>query len=891
MSGDSLFSVSLNLTRLDQWVGDVHPHKAKCARLQDENDKISYVFHAVRTESYGQDLSKFTIRNLVKRVHRAVSHMYNSVILVLFWKQIQSKCTQDISFKNLLKLPDPIVKPKEVELSKADGGFKEIQVDKEEEEEVAVVNPDPEKWTHIRNWLQKHFSLQDTFNLTLGKIEYTIHANDKNVFISCGEGKDLVFKWNGEDFSGSGHKDVVTKAGEFMQLLHPKTPEGILESGPAEKRPLTGRPNIEQQLDFLRGFLKTGHRLDGCTDPPTERAASRLLCTLGEKTNSFVMDEHETILLCNEHGHRNGAGVKYKFFKNGGKWVCSRGNDEQIEMDQENEEWISAMVKTCNTFSYDRACKLADAESKPLIFDKNRLICLNNRLGTLQPGQDFSFEGHMIWKSKDGYICIQSQEMWNKFIRLDRLDLKINEEGALTSVLVNRQSMTKPEILPQDKALARILYRAALQKTSLYENMKYARAVSIQVVKGGVEEMAIHHLKKTVECLSERPHKDTVFHVKFLEWNLDESPGIDAGGPSREFVGLIFAGLLKDSACQLKCDPNWKGLPMPKAAEPDKGLSQTELEQYRNTGYMQMYCYNSTGTRKCVSGQIFHQDLFTALQQIDYTEIRKKDPDWEAPCWQNVLKTLIANKGDILIHKATQQDVDAGRAEEVEPADVTDEDFRKYLQKKDPSQDETAEVVNKINKSGISEDHITVETAKKFLAGYVHEKYFGYLPALHAIAKGMADRLFETRVHSEEYWTTFTTDDKAAEKIQGKLDRETIVAGIQYKNGVVENDVLRQKVKWLKEWLLSEKDEEKVKNFLKYVTGVKVCAGVIKMNTQPGEKSPLPVAHTCFSQLDLSNKFHDQGTYKDDSKENFIASLCFAMQTQLEGSASGYTMG
>ena len=185
MSGDSLFSVSLNLTRLDQWVGDVHPHKAKCARLQDENDKISYVFHAVRTESYGQDLSKFTIRNLVKRVHRAVSHMYNSVILVLFWKQIQSKCTQDISFKNLLKLPDPMVKPKEVELSKADGGFKEIQVDKEEEEEVAVVNPDPEKWTHIRNWLQKHFSLQDTFNLTLGKIEYTIHANDKNVFISC----------------------------------------------------------------------------------------------------------------------------------------------------------------------------------------------------------------------------------------------------------------------------------------------------------------------------------------------------------------------------------------------------------------------------------------------------------------------------------------------------------------------------------------------------------------------------------------------------------------------------------------------------------------------------------------------------------------------------------
>ena len=78
---------------------------------------------------------------------------------------------------------------------------------------------------------------------------------------------------------------------------------------------------------------------------------------------------------------------------------------------------------------------------------------------------------------------------------------------------------------------------------------------------------------------------------------------------------------------------------------------------------------------------------------------------------------------------------------------------------------------------------------------------------------------------------------------------------------------------------------------MKYVTGVKVCAGVIKMNTQPGEKSPLPVAHTCFSQLDLSNKFHDQGTYKDDSKENFIASLCFAMQTQLEGSASGYTMG
>lgn len=58
-------------------------HQERLLTISDANDRVAYIFHAVRTKGHGIDLDRISLTNLMKRVHRVAS--YQKFLLQRRW--------------------------------------------------------------------------------------------------------------------------------------------------------------------------------------------------------------------------------------------------------------------------------------------------------------------------------------------------------------------------------------------------------------------------------------------------------------------------------------------------------------------------------------------------------------------------------------------------------------------------------------------------------------------------------------------------------------------------------------------------------------------------------------------------------------------------------------
>lgn len=136
------------------------------------------------------------------------------------------------------------------------------------------------------------------------------------------------------------------------------------------------------------------------------------------------------------------------------------------------------------------------------------------------------------------------------------------------------------------------------------------------------------------------------------------------------------------------------------------------------------------------------------------------------------------------------------------------------------------------------------------------------LPPIHSLAGGMKTNCHATSSTKEDNNKEWSEKFKGADhvhistKIQGLIDRPTIVATMKI-TGIpfgAEKDAFNQKVEAIKEWILAPTTtEDQLGDFLKFVTGIEGTPQPLEIR-YIYKDSPLPIAHTCFCQLDLNGK-------------------------------------
>lgn len=440
----------------------------------------------------------------------------------------------------------------------------------------------------------------------------------------------------------------------------------------------------------------------------------------------------------------------------------------------------------------------------------------------------------------------------------------------------------------EERLLAEVLYKLALKHSSKYVMSQYpSPRLRIETIQAGVGDIAIHHFSKLVEHFQKFVAKTSALRVVFKEINGHQMEAVDAGGLTRDFMIRLFGGLLKDPTCALKMEYNWKegGLPMPKAAEqpitealpvePDADISKhfpelnkDERTQYQQVGYMQMYCFRSKEQYACVSGQIFHQDLFSAMQKIPYEQAVQEKPNWSwATCFP-LIEQLAKNQG--------------GRSNT----------WVEYL--KNPTDTSKNMIVQDFRDLSMAppawgdEGEVSKEKVTEYLRNELIQQYSGYISALHAIAHGMMRRIQNTSFDPKADWIEFATKENVQDIIQGVLNRKQIADNCTIAPECGE--IIRQKVKWFRNWILKEDTSEKdLRLILRFITGASAIPPGTKLAIAKqgvGQEIPYPQAHTCFKQIDLADKYFT-GSNPDNTEEEFIQRMLEAAKGTVE---AGFNM-
>lgn len=870
-------------------------HSDNLKKCKDYNQKVAYVFHAARTKGYITDLTKMTGMNLLRRSHRALSYAYNSVVLLLFWNTISRET------KKFLEGKDAIIKPLPVDEAILEEpplvGVEEEEVDLED---FLLNEADAAKWLSIRNFLGiKKFTEESPLRVKINDTDYDIRGDDKRVYIQTGNNpgdKSLTVVWKGDA------APVVLNVADTIKLddeiystilkqLYGRTPEGIIESDaiPLKNRPCAEDASDTEKLDYLLTYLTGDH----------ETLAKRLVIQFGElglsvqKSGKFLVWSREV------DGYATPL-VKFNK-KDDGAWEAQEGGVTR-ELNDNDKEIIKRMVSACRTHTYSRASKMADAMSSQVVLDKDKWKLMQRVLNSnaFVMLRSVKKEGdYVIWRTtiKDQplaadktFISIQHASDYNRQIRFNRLDVHIADDGKLTFRVDGGDcvEVADPKLPGAERVLAEILYKSALKTSSKYSHIVHNDGkprLQIETVYTSVDDIAVHHFNEVVKTFESREDKEVVaLRIVFKEQDGTNMAGIDAGGLGRDFMVRLFGGLLKDSACALKMDYGWTtgGLPMPKAMNapvktgalpdaPDSDLSEyfsklTEAEriQYQNLGYMQMYCFLSSNLAKnfaYVSGQIFHEDAFAAIQKIPYAQAAKEKPDWNWNTWLPVIQQLADKQGG-------------------ETKDWVD-----YL--KAPSPDKKNEIVEQlrvVDPDALGEGEVLDKQLEKYLKGALVDRYSGQIAALHAMAHGMMKRINKISIDPQSSlasWNKFVEKEKVQDSIQGVLDRDDIVKNIKIQVGC--GDIIKQKVKWLKEWIKDEETSEKdLKWILRFITGassIPIGTELLvtrQVPTPQVRESSLPKVHTCFNQIELAEKFFVEETTADNTKAKFIARMFYA---------------
>jgi HECT-domain (ubiquitin-transferase) len=537
----------------------------------------------------------------------------------------------------------------------------------------------------------------------------------------------------------------------------------------------------------------------------------------------------------------------------------------------------------------------------PMQFSSDDLVTFKTALVKTGQQEIFFDDAHyVVWYNKENKaISIQHAENYNKGNQGNKIGVTIGDDGKIRSVWVNGTALPGATTIPDEQyGKMRDCFKKALEFSSEYAPMTQANqdSAKIKMIRRGLKEVPEYHMEELANLLRSgfKFKNDPKFQVIFLNNDQTTTNGIDAGGLSRDYLNDLFEGCLSSSSLSMQKLPSFV-LPRTKeeceAEKPLPSLGEAERRIYNNMGQIMMYAYNSAKVAghwdtTCLLGRHFNDGLYKAVLCLNAEEIDTSFRDLSFKTKMKLCKALLEVGPEIGITIV----------ESLEARIRAFENFAEVLNSDEKLEEAAttalyAECLPDDLQSDYKPDLVAIranpERFKQALwdSIFCQESDCGKIGALlapiHAIAGGMksfcrqGNNLNATNSHWDNNISRIKHIDFSV-KVQGSINRTEIIDSIQVESN---NQYLRNKVKWLKEWLSDSTNgasDDDIRNFLKFTTGSSSLpvGKKITVTQQLTDVLPFPKTHTCSFELQLSGQPNSiYGPYNDSTKENFIRAL------------------
>lgn len=518
-------------------------------------------------------------------------------------------------------------------------------------------------------------------------------------------------------------------------------------------------------------------------------------------------------------------------------------------------------------------------------------------------------EGTFIVWYNSQFSAINIQDVLNYETRSQagKIGIIIDSTGKMTSLRIGNtiqadNSLTIPnEFLPRVHACFKKALEVSSQYTIHPSLNHFTPAIQITAVRRGIKEIPEFHLNKLFQAIEEsiKKQEDPKIKVSFLTDNLTLDQGIDAGGLSRDYLDDLMAGIKNSLSSKA-----FKGsliLPhakqYPEALSPLSSLNQQEKALYQEIGKVMIYCYLSKiipghWDKTYLTGRYFDDSLFAAILSLTAEEIHTP---FESLTLATKLKMCRA-----LFEAHTNAGIDLNylkpRFDWLDQFDHLDDNqivkVAEHLMYAESLPDNLT-----MNQEGEEPDLAKIKANRAqfktclihslFLQKGEHGQFGAQLAPIHAIAQGMKSICHPGPMHQSNdnhHWNTIIRGIPyltLSNKIQGSLDRKEIANHMVLVSNLQGNAKIEmsKKLTWLKEWICDAENgasEEELRDLLKFLTGSSGFQKdkTIQVKPQYGTYYPVPCAHTCSFEMDLSPIPSQYGIEHDDyTKQNFIKSL------------------
>ncbi len=485
------------------------------------------------------------------------------------------------------------------------------------------------------------------------------------------------------------------------------------------------------------------------------------------------------------------------------------------------------------------------------------------------------------------------------------IKIQIDAQGQFASFMANEKQLLPTEFIPKEYyPIINACFKKTLELACRYKNS--LGTIKITAPRRSLSKIPEHHLQQLYKVANSIhiTGEHAGLEINFLGDDLKKEEGADAGGLSRQYIEDIIKNFIHCRTLNLfKCHT---GLAMPSQVDPDVPLTAQEKDLYYSAGYL-MGCAYVTPPIK--SGIYFDDTLFRTILACSGEDIDKSFDELSEDAKLRFAEAIVESRVDIIgandpvnkffnCVKLLKEQINLAN----KPLPNNEEDLQKHKEQIQTSEGNLQEAlinagVNYLKDPTLDtfvdrdEDELKFDEIKANKENFLKlfnkaifnysDKAYGQIKAqlapIHTIAQGMnaVISLFETD------WNTLKGKGHKdlADKVQGSCDRQKIVDNILIKDGDA-NAHLLEKTKWLKEWILDKNTSNKhVGLFLKFVTGLTTLSDKpVKISAKyENPFTPLPVAHTCSSNLELSPQPSElrtsTGIYSDRTKEGFIKLL------------------
>ncbi len=375
-----------------------------------------------------------------------------------------------------------------------------------------------------------------------------------------------------------------------------------------------------------------------------------------------------------------------------------------------------------------------------------------------------------------------------------------------------------------------IFFRAFMRSSVAHRHFSiYSPLGFVLVVKSNVEPDAKFHLH---QFLRMSRFSRGNFSVHFMNDDFRCMPGVDAGGPMRDYLNSLFAGLAKKHCQTIE----HSGLSVPVVA-PNK---RSPLKHFKKVGQAMMICRNKNERIGCH----FDPSVFRVALALTPDEIAisfdRLEPQTKAKLYLALLGEdatspigkLLSLQGNEILENNDLADLKtiALPLGVLIDGDASIDDARDALL--DTMADTFAQLSN---------------------------NHDNKLRGIHALAQGMKKECtdfvwiqFQRETSSQEAQNRNARSDYVpfsevlfSDKLQGFIRREAVARALRGDS---------QKAAWIREWILDESTPiTDVKKFLVYATGSSGCPGS-GIGVHEGTSDAAISASTCSNSVTLSNE-------------------------------------